>query len=691
MSYCDADAPLNRLVGVPGPRGPEGPAGPPGPPGSGEGGVGPIGPVGPRGEKGEPGVAGRDGVDGAPGRDGVDGAAGQDGAPGPKGDKGDPGERGPQGLPGDAAADDYLVYAAGLDGTGVADCLAGLQKLINDAGSGDTIFLPPGRFLISGELVIDKPLKIVGCGGRLTNQAITSTNYPGTAATAIITTSANANAVRVTGKGVILEDFAIINTRPFGSPPTAGTGLLFEGSNFWALSRLTVQGFFDCVRTDGFSYNITGCYFYEPVRYGLFITQSDLDLGDSGDGGISDCVFATSRLSTAAVRWEAGGGIRWTNNKINYYKSPGRWEYGIDISVADGVFTGEFEITGGAIAWASVAGIRVAQKGPLKTGGFGHFIISNVIFQGMNLGSALLLGTGSMSLRDYVSEIVVTGCNFHNWPTGIVANGMKALVIGENVWDETPYTGALITVSGLLQASIARQTVAQSSQKQNVTIVEDNRLLGTPAFLDGIVEYRYGRNVFVDTALSGVGVGVWVTYFTIEPPSQGGCGFVDVTFSGQEQGTGGTKHFTRRISRSYVKNNNTVGGAITVATADTDQLFGSTVHTDLRVVDAGSGKLAVQVQMLTGGTMIRGHIETNVTGRVQRFSLGEGSSKPLRIGGITDSVGELPGTAEDGDLWAVREGVLSSCFVWVRGRWEDAEITVETAAAESQIRNNGTV
>jgi hypothetical protein len=625
-------------------------------------------------------------VDGAPGRDGVDGAAGQDGAPGPKGDKGDPGERGPQGLPGDAAAAaDYLVYAAGLDGTGVADCLADLQELVDGAEPGDTIFLPPGRFRVSGELVIDKPLKLVGSGGRLTNQSITSTNYPGTAATAIVTDSATANAVRVTGKGVILEDFAIINTRPFGSPPTAGTGLLFEGSNFWALSRLTVQGFFDCVRTDGFFFNVTACSFYDPVRYGLFITQSNLALGDSGDGGISDCVFATSRLSTAAVRWEAGGGIRWTNNKINYYKAPGRWEYGIDISVADGVNTGEFTITGGAIAWASVAGIRVAQKGPLKTGGFIHLIVSGVIFQGMRLGSAMLLGTGSMPLRDYVSEIVVTGCNFHKWPTGIVANGMKALVIGENVWDETPYTGALITVSGLLQASIARQTVAQSSQKQNVTIVEDNRVLGTPAYLDGIVEYRYGRNVFVDSAVSGVGVGVWVTYFTIEPPSQGGCGFVDVTFSGQEQGTGGTKHFTRRISRSYVKNNNTVGGAITVATTGADEVFGSTVHTDLRVVDTGSGELAVQVQMLTGGTMIRGHIETNVTGRVQKFSLGEGTAPSLRLVGVVDSVEELPETAADGDLWAVREGVLSTCFVQDGGDWQDAEITVETAAAESYL------
>jgi hypothetical protein len=218
-----------------------------------------------------------------------------------------------------------------------------------------------------------------------------------------------------------------------------------------------------------------------------------------------------------------------------------------------------------------------------------------------------------------------------------------------------------------------------------LTIVHDQRGLGTPVVLDGVVEYRYGRNVFVDTAVSGIGVGNWVTLFTVEPPNQGGGGFLDVVFSGQEQGTGGTKHFTRRISRSYVKNNNTVGGAITVATTGADEVFGSTVHTDLRVVDAGSGELAVQVQMLTGGTMVRGHIELTATGRVQRFSLGEGTAPALRLVGVVDSVEELPETAADGDLWAVREGVLSTCFVQDGGDWQDAEITVETDAAESYL------
>jgi hypothetical protein len=393
-------------------------------------------------------------VDGAPGRDGVDGAAGQDGAPGPKGDKGDPGDA--------AAAADYLVYAAGLDDTGVADCLADLQELVDGAEPGDTIFLPPGRFRVSGELVIDKPLKLVGSGGRLTNQSITSTAYPGTAATAIVTDSATANAIKVTGKGVILEDLAVLNIRPFASPPTAGTGILFEGANFYALSRLTVQGFFDCVRTDGFSFNITGCSFYEPVRYGMFITQSNLALGDSGDCGISDNTFATSRLSKAAVRWEAGGGVRWTNNKINYYKAPGAWEYGIDISVADGVNTGEIQVIGGAIAWASVAGIRVAQKGPANTGGFRHFLISGVVFQGAGVGVPLLVGAGSTNLQGLISEIVVSGCNVHGYPAGIVANGCSALVIGENVWGQNPYTGPLITINNSVQVSVARQTVRQT-------------------------------------------------------------------------------------------------------------------------------------------------------------------------------------------------------------------------------------
>ncbi len=61
MSYCGGDSPLNRLVGVPGPRGPKGDKGDPG---DGSGGVAVPGPKGDKGDPGPPGAPGKDGVDG---------------------------------------------------------------------------------------------------------------------------------------------------------------------------------------------------------------------------------------------------------------------------------------------------------------------------------------------------------------------------------------------------------------------------------------------------------------------------------------------------------------------------------------------------------------------------------------------------------------------------------------------------
>ena len=523
-----------------------------------------------------------------------------------------------------------LQYVAGLDGSGVTDMRSALQAIIDAASAGDTIYLPPGKFLINAELVINKPLKIVGSGGRFTTDEIASPPYPQVPATAIVTSSATANGIKVTGKGVILEDFAIINTRAIGSGPTAGTGLLFEGSNQYALSRMTVQGFYDCVRTDGFYFTINECAIYDPVRYGMFFTQSNAALGDSGDCGVSNCIIVTQRESIAAVRWESGGGVRWVNNKINYYKSPGRWQYGMDISVADGVGTGEFQIIGGAIAWATTAHVRVAQKGPLNTGGFSYLTISGVVFQGIDseTGVAIQLGTGNVATQFNIRQIVVTGCIFHQFPAGgIVANAMTTLIVGPNAWGVSTYTQPIITITNLPQLDIARQTIVQTVSNghlQNVTVIKDNRALGTGGALDGVIDYNYKRNVYVDTTVSGIGVDNWVTIFTVEPPDLGGAGFIDAVFSGRESGNVTITHFTKRISRSYFKNNATVGGAVTIATVGTDQSAGTTNHTGLQVVDGGAGKVEVQVAMLTGGTLVRGELEINVSGRVKQFSLGEG-------------------------------------------------------------------
>jgi hypothetical protein len=73
MSHCGGGSPLNRFVGVPGPRGPKGDKGDPG---DGSGGVALPGPKGDKGDPGERGPKGDKGDAGPPGKDGVDGKDG---------------------------------------------------------------------------------------------------------------------------------------------------------------------------------------------------------------------------------------------------------------------------------------------------------------------------------------------------------------------------------------------------------------------------------------------------------------------------------------------------------------------------------------------------------------------------------------------------------------------------------------
>jgi hypothetical protein len=136
VSYCGGDSPLNRFVGVPGPRGPKGD------PGSG------AGDPGPKGDKGDPGVPGRDGVDGAPGRDGSDGAPGRDGVDGqvgPRGEKGSDGADGRDGVDGKDGVDgqDGAPGRDGVDGQdGVLD--AGLAPVKPEPEFSDELLIVDG-------------------------------------------------------------------------------------------------------------------------------------------------------------------------------------------------------------------------------------------------------------------------------------------------------------------------------------------------------------------------------------------------------------------------------------------------------------------------------------------------------------------------------------------------------------------
>lgn len=537
------------------------------------------------------------------------------------------------------------VYISGADDTGAADSLSALQAAIDGASAGDTIYLPRGKFLISAPLVIDKPLVIRGGGGMFTasNQGGT---WPGVAGTTIVTSSATANGLNITAAGVVLEDFAVVNTRALASPPSAGTGIYMNNANNFRLSRMTVAGFYDCVRFEGRFGNMDSCNIFDPVRYGALLYNDNPNEEDFGDQGISNCniaMYGRQSDADAAVRWESGGGIRFTGNKIVAGTGPGatsigKFKYGVDIMAANTMASVEFMIAGGAISTCTQACIRMGQQSADGTSGFGSMTVSGVVIQGAG-GKGILIGGAAAGLVNNIREVVITGNTFKGVTAGgIVAYNMRGLVVGPNVWEKATYTGPLITLAGsssagtdnqasTQQVDIARQTVVATTQDQNVTVINDRRRVATNGSLDGFVDYRYKRNVYINTA-------GWKTLYTIEPPDEGGSGFVDVVLAGQDYMTGGGgPWFVQKIRRSYLKTSG-AGSAITIATVGTDEIVSANSTTavngygpanvGLRVVDGGSGKMLVQVAMNSPSATVWGDIEVNVAGRVQKFSIGAG-------------------------------------------------------------------
>ena len=123
---CNAGS---RLVtwNVQGPTGPQGATGPQGPAGP-QGVVGPIGPAGPAGPQGIAGPAG------------------------------------PQGAPGQSLfqTTNVLLYGARCDG--ISDDTQAFKNAVAAAPTGDIVFIPAGRCVLSDTIVVAKPLTIQGTG-----------------------------------------------------------------------------------------------------------------------------------------------------------------------------------------------------------------------------------------------------------------------------------------------------------------------------------------------------------------------------------------------------------------------------------------------------------------------------------------------------------------------------------------------
>jgi hypothetical protein len=327
------------------------------------------------------------------------------------------------------------TYApVGIAVTGVEATDTAAIQAAHDAlpARGGLIQLRAGVYAITaGGLAFTKQVTLVGAGGTLSGDGGTT---PPRALTTLTYAYATGTPITLSAPGSILKDFALVNNA--GATPTAGSGIDAtasgnSGSQF-RMVGVTVLGFWNNVAISGVYYMIDSCHFYDAVNWGVFAATSSAAYYDHGDQGIINCVFVgltTTRSGAAAVRWESGGGLRFTGNKINGLTQPGNasvgsWVVGLDACVADGVSTSVLVVTGNSIEACSGQCVLVHQKG--TTGTF-----SKVVVVGNELaisGTALWL---DCTTAGQVSDVLFSN-NVITDALMVWARRVKGLVIGAN-------------------------------------------------------------------------------------------------------------------------------------------------------------------------------------------------------------------------------------------------------------------
>ena len=359
----------------------------------------------------------------------------------------------------------------GAKGDGITDDTLAIQAAFNSVPvEGGSVYLPPGKYLVTATITIPNRTKIVGAGGFDANFNATS----------LIVCATNAiDVLFINADGCTLEDFAVSYTG--ATRPTSGTGIRFAAGNHARVHRVGVNKFWNCLRFDtGYYYTVSDSGIFDPANYGIYLTNTAPGGEDHGDQGIINCVISKVADTTAggtAVRWESGGGLRFIGNKINAgaqvgYNSTEKWDYGLDIMAVDSVSTGIFTINGNSIENCYQTMLRIGQAGPSNTGDLlGITITGNEIGVGWGSCDAVRLGAATPAAAGHIRTLNFSGNIIQNIPgRGIVADNITRLNIGANTFESVIGTQiALGSNHFYTTVDPGEQTISGS----NVTIYSD--------------------------------------------------------------------------------------------------------------------------------------------------------------------------------------------------------------------------
>lgn len=460
--------------------------------------------------------------------------------------------------------------------------------------------LPGGIAVVpNGGLVATGVMKIIGEG---------SGDAYGNGVTEISQFSKTATLLSVSGTGVTIEDIYFNCSRSDTASGTTSKGVHITGGSSH-LSRCTAQNF-----GMGFSYTainystMTGCRSLDCRVYGAYLTNTDN--GDFGDMRITDCLFAGqrfNRLNTSAIRWESGGGLYVIGCKINGAQQSGNsqsWVNGIDLCIADNVYTQQIYIIGGSIEGINGGNcVKFSRGNPSGNGVLFRLDISHVEMHAdgggdtVNIdgGNKVDLGSGLVS---FLSEVHVSDNTIGGSGYGVVIKGCTGATVHDNNLG-TAYPGAF---AGECHSYRWHSNILPPVNRDMfIDIVpEDSNSSGQ--FREGVLDFTY--------KLPTIASGGTATLWEITPKPLWKTVIVELDISGNVPTVGGT------MWRGTIALNPTDDGStFTAAVVGTPITSGASLTVAL-VVSRSNTAFKIQVTTPSGKTMY-GETSIRISGPVK--------------------------------------------------------------------------
>lgn len=443
----------------------------------------------------------------------------------------------------------------------------------------------------SGGLTITSPVAVVGVGGVIKGGTSPASGFTSDHATAV--------GLTVQASGVVLRDFAIVNTH--ATAPTAGAGLLCDtsGSFTWGdlniYDHVDVVGWFDNAYIKAGSYwRMFGSYNYDAAQNGIRI--SNANNVDGGDQYITNNTITTTRVATGgAIKWESGGGPKIVGNKING-TAPNGFNYGVWMSPQTAL-TSVMIVNANSIENTRTNSVRLGTSG----NAFSKMIVTDnqcSMYQPTGTPESVIYLDGNNAL----AEVIVSNNVIYGAPAikyGIYVDGFGLARIGPNVVNGTP--GGIHL--GPLNTGI---DVTPPTMAGTVTLVRDDIARSSSANVGvALIDHRYARQVpatgkVTPSALYAVGL------------TQNDNVLLEIVVNGAVSGVG--DYFIlaqRQVTRP------TTGDCV-VATVGTDVTVGAAVADVTLAFDVStvSGEARATV-VLAGGSA-----GTNIYGRCSMKVLG---------------------------------------------------------------------